>query len=249
MNDMYRVICILAEQNNVLQLPLSVALRADDNFNNFYTAQNATLIDKVQTQIENRENDGAIFYWGKPASGKTHVLQAVCDKATKLKLRAVYIPLSVANELDAEMLKGLETYDVICIDDIDNVAGNSQWEKALFELYNRAQENQAQMYFSSSCAIKEIPIKLPDLSSRLSWGLVFQLQSLTDDDMPTALQMHAKARGFELPDNVVLYLLKRYPRNMTKLLSLIDELDKATLTAKRKITIPFVKEWLEPSPS
>lgn len=246
---MFKAIYTLVEQSNVLQLPLSVALRADVNFTNFYTAKNETLINKIQAQIENHENDGAIFFWGKPSSGKTHVLQAISDKATELKLRAVYIPLSVADELDVEMLKGLEFYDVICIDDIDNVAGNNQWEKALFELYHRAQENQSQMYFSSSCAIKEIPIKLQDLSSRLSWGLVFQLQSLSDEDMPIALQMHAKARGFELPDIVVQYLLKRYPRNMTKLLSLIDELDKATLTAKRKITIPFVKEWLEPNPS
>ncbi len=77
----------------------------------------------------------------------------------------------------------------------------------------------------------------------MSWGFVFNIQTLTDENKSRALQARAKLRGFELPDNVVAYLLKRSSRDMNTLFELLDELDKASLSAKRRLSIPIVKEW------
>ncbi len=226
------------------QLPLSVTLRDDAKFENFCINDNALLVEKIQQSVGADVSDDAIFLWGAKAAGKTHLLQAVCDKATKLNLSAAYIPLGVASELKTTIFDGLESYDVICVDDVDAISGKSTWEKAVFELYNRVHGSHTQLFFSSTYAIQEVPFQLPDLSSRLSWGFVFHLASLTDEEKPQAIQMHAKGRGFELPDNVLMYLLNYYPRDMNVMSELLDELDTASLTAQRKLTIPFVKQWL-----
>ena len=228
----------------MFQLPLSVALRDDAGFDNFSANENALLVDKLQQSINTSKSDGVIFFWGDNGAGKTHLLQAMCAKAAKLNLNAAYIPLTVAAELDTSMLEGLETFDLICIDDIDHIAGQEHWEKALFELYNRVFDSHTQIVFTSTTSLKETPIQLPDLTSRLSWGFVFHLLALTDPQKPLALQLHTKVRGFDLPDNVATYLLNHYPRDMNVLCKLLDELDKASLTAQRKLTVPLVKQWL-----
>jgi len=230
----------------MFQLPLSVALRDDASFDNFSVNNNELLVNKIQQCIGQKVSEGSIFFWGENTAGKTHLLQAACAQAASLELNAAYIPLAVAHELDVKILHGLESFDLICIDDIDLIAGQANWEKAVFELYNRTFESNSQIVITATHSLKETPLQLPDLISRLSWGFVFHLLALTDDEKPKALQAHAKVRGFELPDNVATYLLNHYPRDMNVQCGLLDELDKATLTAQRKLSVPFVKQWLDP---
>ncbi|HKJ77017.1 MAG TPA: DnaA/Hda family protein, partial [Gammaproteobacteria bacterium] len=85
---------------------------------------------------------------------------------------------------------------------------------------------------------------LPDLVSRLGWGLIFHVRPLSDEQMIDALQLRARQRGLDLPADVARYLLRHYRRDMTSLASLLERLDHASLVAQRRLTIPFVKQWL-----
>ena len=225
------------------QLPLSLSLRDDASFENFYESQNSAAVKQIKNSTAAKSSDGSIYLWGSETSGKTHLLEAACHQATKLNRVVVYIPLKHASEFKISMLENLETCGLICIDDVDLIAGQSEWEQAIFYLYNRAYETGAQLVFSASKNVKECNFTLPDLVSRLGWGFVFHIHVLADEEKAAALQMRAKLRGFDLPDNVVRYLLRRLPRDMNALFGLLDELDKASLTAQRKLTVPFIKQW------
>jgi DnaA family protein len=56
-----------------------------------------------------------------------------------------------------------------------------------------------------------------------------------------SLILRARQRGFDLLDEVASFILTRGPRDMAGLSGVLDRLDQASLTAKRKLTIPFVK--------
>ncbi|MGS6331770.1 HdaA/DnaA family protein, partial [Enterobacter asburiae] len=60
-----------------------------------------------------------------------------------------------------------------------------------------------------------------------------------------ALQLRSKQRGFELPDEVCLFLVKRLDRVMRTLFDTIDHLDRPSITAQGKLTIPVVKDILK----
>ena len=125
------------------------------------------------------------------------------------------------------------------------VAGIKQLEEGLFHLYNRIRDNQHSQLVISGChSLKNLPIILPDLRSRLAWGLVFQMNELDEENKLMVITQQAQAKGFHLPETVGNYLIKHCARDMTKLSQIIDELDKASLIAKRKLTIPFVKQSL-----
>lgn len=220
------------------QLTLGIHLRDDATFDNYFVSQNEQVVYNLKQQ-----NEPYVFLFGENGSGKSHLLQAACHEIGQKGLPVVYLPLSEDGLMPA-MLDGLENMSLIALDDIQEVIGDDKWEYALFNLYNRVREKGASMLVSSSQPLASLNIKLADLRSRLSWGPTFKLSSLSDSEKTHALQQRAKNRGLELADEVVTYLLKRSPRDMSSLFSLFEKLDKASMVEKRKLTIPFIKDYL-----
>lgn len=225
---------------NAMQLPLSIQLDDSATYANFIVSDNAALLYALT-----ESSDMSLYFWGAAASGKTHLLQALCHAASLNKQTAVYLPLAGDEKLDPVMLEGMEQLDLVCIDDVHAIAGQLRWEEALFDLYNRIREQHKRIRISANGSPNAIKFCLPDLVSRLTWGPVFQLHGLDDTQKLAALQLRAKQRGFDLPEEVARYLLKHYPRDMHSLFTLLNRLDLASLQAQRRLTIPFVKAWID----
>lgn len=176
-----------------------------------------------------RAERGGRSRWGEGMAGGG--MSGVEDRA-----RAALIP---------EVVEGLEQLPLVIVDDIDAVAADAAWETALFHLYNRIREQGGRLIMSGPQSPAAIGIVLPDLRSRLAGGLVLQLRALPDEDKASALRLQARQRGMEMPEEVAAYLLRRCPRDMNALFNLLEVLDRASLAAQRKLTIPFVKTVLE----
>jgi len=223
------------------QLPLGIQLRDNASFANYHPGGNREVIQAIQRSAAG-EGEQFIYLWGRRGIGKTHLLQAACRAAAARGAGCAYLPLRQFAEIPLVILDGLEDLGLVCVDDIQCVAGHKDWEAALFHLYNRLRDGGAHLIISADAAPGGVGIALPDLASRLAWGLVLQLAPLDDYSKRVALQLRAQARGFELPDSVARYLLRRSPRDMPALFELLDRLDQASLAAQRKLTIPFVKQ-------
>ena len=221
-----------------LALPLQLADHAV--FTSFLPDGNETLVATLQ-ELASGGNGHGCWLWGADATGKTHLLQAVCDVAGD---RSAYVPLSLFDTAGAEILDGLANRELVCIDDIDRVVGDDLWEAALFDLCNQVFDAGGQLVVSASSSPRECTIVLPDLSSRLSRLPVFQIRPLDEDELVAALQLRSRHRGLELPDVAARYLLKRSRRDMASLYELLDRLDFAALRAKRRLTVPFVRDVL-----
>lgn len=222
----------------VQQLTLGIRLRDDATFGNYFAGQNEQVVHSLQ-----RQDEPYVFLFGESGTGKSHLLQAACHQAGNKGLPVVYLPLAEEG-LKPAMLDGLENMSLIALDDIQSVIGDEDWERALFNLYNSVREKEGSMLVSSTEPLASLNIQLADLRSRLSWGPIFKLCTLTDKEKQYALQQRAKNRGLELADDVVAYLLKRSPRDMGSLFALFEKLDKASMVEKRKLTIPFIKDYL-----
>lgn len=220
------------------QLILGISLRDNAAFDNYYSGSNEEAVYNLKQCAEGK-GEQFIYLWGQEGTGKSHLLQAMCKEVGD---NAVYLPLFELHELVPEMLEGLESMEVVCIDDIDQISGKEAWELQIFALFNRMRESGHRLVISASKKPADLNMNLPDLLSRLTWGLSQHLKPLNDDQKLAALQLRADKRGFELPDNVGRYLLKHSPRNLPALFDLLDHLDEASLAEQRKLTIPFVKQ-------
>ena len=226
------------------QLPLPLGFNPEQGFGQFWPGPNRELIEHLR-RISAEPGEALSFLWGASGGGKTHLLNACCSRAAEHGRSTAYLPLTLLLEHGPEVLEGLEGYQLISLDDVERVAGHPDAELALFHLFNRARDQGQTLIMAATLPPAHLPLQLPDLTSRLSWGLTLHVRGLNDDDTLQALGLRARHLGLQLPPAVGRYLMKRVPRDLPAQLALLDRLDQASLAAQRRLTIPFVKSLLE----
>lgn len=225
------------------QLPLGLSLRNSARFESFYPGPNREAVAALQA-VAAGSGEQLVFLSGQTGTGKSHLLQAACHAAGNNGLTTAYMPLTEMQALAPEILDGLETMSLLCIDDVDAVAGLVEWETALFNLFNQSRAAGNSLVFAGSRPPAECGFSIADLASRLGWGLTYRLKALDDTELKAALEMRAAGRGLELPDDTARYLLNRISRDLPSVFELFDRLDEASMIEKRRLTIPFVKSVL-----
>ncbi|RCU50331.1 DnaA inactivator Hda [Corallincola luteus] len=225
------------------QLPLALNLPDDETFASYYGAANDSVVEQLKLLLD--KNEQPFYLWGAAGCGKSHLLHAACADGANRGMQVAYLPMSISSQISPIMFEGLEQLDLVAIDDVDHIAGDAVWESALFDLYNRVGElGQARLLMSAKGAPRTCGFQLPDLGSRLDWGLVAKLSSLDDEQKVAMLMQRAQNRGMKMPDEVARFLLNRVAREMGALTETLDTLDRASMVAQRKLTVPFVKQVL-----
>ncbi|PAU87826.1 DnaA regulatory inactivator Hda [Pseudomonas sp. WN033] len=226
-----------------VQLPLGIKLRDEATFASYYAGPNAGVVAALQMLADPQQElaEPCVYLWGAEGSGRSHLLQAACHRAAEAGALAMYLPLADLLEHGPSLLEGMEQVELLCLDQLDSLAGRADWEEALFHLYNRLREAGGRLLLAADAAPRAVSFGLPDLVSRLGWGLVYQLQSLDDQDKQQMLKLRAEQRGLQLSDEVARYILSRGARGMSELFDALELLDQASLQAQHRLTIPFVK--------
>lgn len=225
-----------------LVLPLFY-VQDETTFAHYYPGKNTQLIEYLKNAALN-EREAFLYLWGASGVGKTHLLQACCHWAYAVGISCTYIPFSEMKAFTPDIFEGLEKLQLVCIDDAHKIAGDPVWEEAFFHFFNRMQAAGSHLVVAAESIPQDLGMVLPDLVSRLSWGLTFQVQFLSDEEKMAALQQRAEERGMHLSEEVAQYILRYYPRDLLSMFKALDLLDKASLAEQRRLTKPFVKEVL-----
>lgn len=224
------------------QIPLPLEPPRSDRFEEFVVGPNVAALAAVRHLLD--EPGGVLFLSGPEGSGKSHLLNALCHAARERGLAAFYVALKRLRPEAAAGLEGLQSLDLVCVDDFDRVAGNPTWEQALFRCFNEIRTARGRLLVSSGQPLSTLPIGLPDLASRLAWGVRQALQPPPDAGKLEILRQRARAMRIEVPVDVQNYLLRYGRRDMASLLSALEQLKDAAFAGKRKITVPLAREIL-----
>lgn len=230
------------------QLALGIHLRDDATFANYYapmhSAQSLALETlRPLTAATQVPPERFVYLWGAEGAGTSHLLQAACHAADQAGLRCLYLPLDeVAGYAPEALLDELEQMELVCLDGLQYVMGQPNWDHALFHFYNRLREQaQSRLLVSAHCAPRDLSSALADLVSRMGWGTTIHLSPLSDTDKQQAFLLRAKARGMELSDETLAFIVHRAARDMHALFDCLHKLDALSLEEKRRVTIPFIK--------
>ena len=226
------------------QLPLTFEFKANQTFDDYFPGSNQTIVDQLKN-FAGGSGEEFIFLWGNPGYGKSHLLHASCHYAFQKGLSSFYFDLTETRSADPELLTGLEQFEIVCLDNIDNIQGHVEWELALFNFYNRQRDLKRKLLISALCAPNALNFKLPDLQSRINWGLALKIQVFDDKNKIAALTYKAQQKGFEIAPQAARFLLTHYDRKLSSLWITLEKIDSASLAAKRKLTIPFLKQIME----
>jgi len=225
------------------QLPLALRWPRRQRFEHFHAgAHNAVALAAVET-LAAQPGAPWVYLHGPPGSGRSHLLLAAAQAAAEAGRRVQYLPLAtLANR--AAALRGVAGSEWLALDDLEAIAGQREAEHALFDLYNQTRAEGGALLFAAAAAPADLGIELPDLRSRLGACTQFALKALDDGERREVLKARAAARGIELDESVLDWLFARYARDLGALLDLLERLDRASLAARRRITVPFLRGFL-----
>lgn len=223
------------------QLPLALTLKAHASFASFVAGPNAQAVNHVRAIAGGERHD---FVWlrGPPGSGKSHLLAAACRRAGDSGLRAIYLP--VGADRDPGMLSDLDNVDLIALDDLHRVAGQPAWEAALFPVFDAGLARGGVIAAAESLP-HDCGFSLRDLESRAAAASIYRLAYLEDDDLQRAVKEHADLRGLSLDAAAASFLTQRFSRDLGKLVSCLDRIDRYSLAAQRRVTIPLLREVID----
>lgn len=228
------------------QLPLALRYPPDQRLDTFIGAAEGH-IAQLRMLAESPGGDW-LFLQGPEGGGKTHLAIAACAAAEAGGRRAAYLPLPAASGRLRDALDALEGSDLIALDGLDAIAGARDDEVALFDFHNRARSAGIAVLYTAQLAPDALELTLPDLRSRLSQCTRISLAPLDDAGRRAVLRDRAQRRGLALDDAALDWLLRRVGRDVAGLTGLLDRLDRASLAAQRRITVPFLRETLGPDP-
>jgi DnaA family protein len=224
------------------QLALRLRLRDDETFESFHAPDNAEMVSRLE-QLAAGAISGSVWLWGGPACGKSHLLQACCHRAQEAGRRAIYLPLADL-PLVPDAFEDLGSHRLVCIDDVQSLAGLPDLERAFVPLFNELTANAAGIVMAASTAPAEVAFALADVASRAASASVYRVAPIDDKSRLEILRRRASLRGLTLGNEVAEFILARASRDMRALMSTLDRLDVAALREKRRLTIPFVKQVL-----
>ncbi len=231
-----------------VQLPLKIGLREEVCFDTYIAEEEGVAFKLAQFQqsLSDRQSDESFYVFGEAGTGKTHLLQAACRFVTEKNRASVYLPLADSSlPLIADVLHGLEQTPLVCLDDVDHVMGDKDWELALANLIMRSKALGHQVVMSGRDDITSWSIETTEWLQALMSVMPIALKPLTrKQDIVLALQRHAQKLGFELPIEVGNYLVKQFSNDLQELLSVLKLLEQASFVEKRRMTLPFVKHIL-----
>jgi DnaA family protein len=220
------------------QLPLALELKPNTSFASLIAGPNGAAIEHVKRVAAGARRE-SVWLYGPPNTGKSHLLAAACRAASDANLRPIYLPLDPAG--DPAMLAQLDDVDVVALDDIHRVAGAPAWEHALFAVFD-ARLQRGGLMAAGASAPRECGFGLADLASRAAAAAIYRLGFLRDDDLQAAVIGHAALRGLSLEPAEATYLLQRVSRDLGELTDCLDRINRYSLAAQRRITIPLLRE-------
>lgn len=227
------------------QLLPGFSFRSDADFQGFYATSGLKLAKHTLMNFITDKIPDCVYLSGAEGTGKSHLLQAVCNAADEAGFLAIYLPLSQLVSFEPQsVLESVVDVDVLALDDIDSVLGNPAWQEALFHLYNLRLAKEKPLYFAAKLPARLLALELADLQSRLTACLAFQLPIMSDEEKIAMLQVLGANRGIGINEASATFIVQRSDRSMVGLIQVLEKLDQASLVAKRKVTVPFIKQLL-----
>jgi DnaA family protein len=222
------------------QLAFDLAPAEPPSFANFLGDGNDEAVAALERCARGELKESVVVLWGGSGVGKTHLSRASVALAQSLGRAAAFV--SDPGMLSAQDPERLASNALVAIDHV--AAADAAAQARLFTLFNALAARGAHLVAAADAPPALLSLR-EDLRTRLSWGLVFEIRPLADADKPVVLASYAERRGIRLPADVVDYLLAHGRRDMGALMAAVAALDRASLAAKRPITVPLARDWLQ----
>jgi len=222
------------------QIPLQLQPSRPEHFDDFVEGPNRAIVEALKAL--GSQHGGSLFVHGLPSTGKTHLLNALCNEHRERGGGSWYVGLEQLEPAATAGLEGLQ--GLVCFDGLHSVVGDVRWEEALFHCFNEVLDGGGQVAASSRLPLSGLNFALPDLASRMAWGVRLKLEPIQEGDRLRVLRARAQRLDLDLPEEVQRFLMRRISRDLGSLLAALEKLHRGALANKRRVTVPLARSLL-----
>ena len=234
-----KILKTITKMNKIEQLTFPWSKPNNSSFNDFYFEKNNLSV------LSNLKGEEDLVIYGSSKVGKSFLLQSLCNYLSEANKLSLYIPLKELNSHETGLLDNLEKLNLVCIDDLEIIAGDNKWETAIFNLINDCLLSSCRIVFCSNINPSLISFQLVDLFSRIQKINQMEVYPVKSDNLAEAVRFFTDLRSINIGDREITYLINHSRRSMGDLVTHINQLDKLSMQLKRKITIPLIKKVTE----
>ena len=231
--------------NKPKQLIFPFQINQKASFDSFFCSpDNLNLMTRLADIVSSQDTSELIIH-GEEGSGKSFLMQAICNELSSAEKQFAFIPMKKAFNMGVEIFQNLGSLDAVCIDDLQLILANQDWETALFNLINECQQSNCSLMLSlGGTQPLDESVILPDLLSRIKRMEFIALHAVQDEFFNQAIDFVAQQLDIKIEEAELEFLLKHQTRIFSLLVENIITLDNQAASLKRKITIPLIKETL-----
>jgi len=175
--------------------------------------------------------DTILLLEGPKGSGKSHLAAIWAAQSHGWTVDAF--------EVGTDRVPHLVSNGALVIEDLHSAGGD---EPAMFHLLNLARERRAYVLITTAVAVGELPIRTPDLKSRLRLAPSVSLDPPDDALLRAVLVKLFIDRQLVVDTTVVDFLALRIERSLAAAAEAVAALDREALSRGRRITRPMAGE-------
>jgi chromosomal replication initiator protein len=219
-----------SESNRDAKPSSSLGLNPRNTFESFVVGPNNEIAHAASLAVAQSpaRTYNPLFIYGGVGLGKTHLMQAIGQYvlAKKKNTKVIYLSseLFINEFIDAiqhnNLVKFRKRYrqaDLLCIDDIQFLAGKERSQEEFFHTFNTLFDGHKQIVLSCDRPASEIANLEHRLVSRFEWGLTAELQPPAIETRLAILRKKARGMQIKLPDEVFEFLANRIRSNVRRL--------------------------------
>ena len=227
------------------QLHLNVQLDDSISLHKFISCDSTKdFLNILNNAIQDNSISNFYLLWGNKGRGKSYVMQGLHRKYIEDSKQTFHFSFRDKKATSPEILMNLDSLEAVFIEDLELMEISEDWERAIFNLINGCYVSGTKIFLSSNLVSKDLPIRLKDLSSRLSSFTAIEVPEITEEEKIQALVQSSERKGLLLDDKTISYIISYTSRSLSDLLRLLNELDSFSLQKKKKISPSLVREML-----
>tara|TARA_B100000965_G_C19558660_1_gene743444 strand:+ start:686 stop:1381 length:696 start_codon:yes stop_codon:yes gene_type:complete len=228
--------------SNPRQLALQIQINERASLDKFFISKNNHKTIQMLKSILDDNNKTQVFIDDNGSNGKSFLLQALCNDFSDSKKSTIYIPMQKVINLSPSILSGVSELDLICIDDVDLINNQKEWEIALFNLINECYEKECFLLLSGSINKLEA---IPDLISRIKRMEVLRLKAIDDEELFEASKTILTNLNIAISEKNLNYLINHSKRDLKTIFQILSQLEKESLERKKSIGLNLIKEVIQ----
>ncbi|HJE02425.1 Chromosomal replication initiator protein DnaA [Aliarcobacter thereius] len=238
------------------QTPESTILNPSYTFNSFVVGPSNQMAYNAALAVSNKPGIqyNPLFIYGGTGLGKTHILQAIGNKALENDKTVIYVTIeqfmndytfSLKNKNMEHFRTKYRNCDLLLIDDVQFLSGKEQTQEEFFHTFNELHNAKKQIVMTSDRLPSQIAGLVDRLKSRFEWGLTTDIQIPRLETKIAIIEKKSELNGINLSREIISFIATTLDSSIREIEGVLIRINASASLLNQEINLAMVQNLLK----